>query len=186
MDRNRERMIQAACEVLLEPEFAGFTMEAVARKAGVTRQTVHNQYGSRRALLEAVFEAAGSQSVLMELPRVFQTGDPIAALLEFVRLFAKFWSGSGLLTRRVRAMAALDPEFGETIAALDARRAGISRHLLARVLQGEQEAALEQAVSAISMLTGFECYDTLARNGRSADEIEALLLHLTRATLRLL
>jgi AcrR family transcriptional regulator len=192
VDRNRERMIQAAIEVLREPEFVGFTMEAVARKAGVTRQTVHNQYGSRRALLEAVFSDSASRSVLMELPRAFQHEDPVAGLLEFVRLFVEFWSGAGVLTRRVRAMAALDPEFEATIAALDARRAGGTRHLVMRVRQREGaenvEGAddLEEGISAVWMLTSFECYDTLAKSGLGTEEIQSLVRRLTLAALRLL
>jgi len=53
----RKRIINAASALLGAPKgFEGFSLDAVARKARVTRLTVYNQFGSRRALLEEVFD----------------------------------------------------------------------------------------------------------------------------------
>src|SRR5579872_2046609 len=55
-ERNRLRIVAAAGKLLRAKGAAGFSLDAVARKAHVTRLTVYNQFGSRRRLLEAVFD----------------------------------------------------------------------------------------------------------------------------------
>ena len=54
---SRDRVIGAAAKCLREDAgLASFSLETVAKAAGVTRLTVYNQFGSRRALLEAVLQ----------------------------------------------------------------------------------------------------------------------------------
>jgi AcrR family transcriptional regulator len=57
-ERTRARLLKAASEMLAAPD--GISLGAVAKKARVTRLTVYNQFGSRRALLEAVFDDMAS------------------------------------------------------------------------------------------------------------------------------
>src|SRR5262249_60192298 len=59
--QTRERIVAAAAAILSTADgISGFSLQAVAEKAGVTRLTVFNRFGSRRALLEAGFdETAG-------------------------------------------------------------------------------------------------------------------------------
>ena len=53
----RDRVIEAAARSLREDaSIASFSLDAVAKAAGVTRLTVYHQFGSRRGLLEAVFD----------------------------------------------------------------------------------------------------------------------------------
>ncbi|MBV8841133.1 MAG: helix-turn-helix transcriptional regulator, partial [Alphaproteobacteria bacterium] len=55
--QTRERIVAAAAGILATAEgMPDFSLEAVAKAAGVTRLTVYNQFGSRRAVLEAVFD----------------------------------------------------------------------------------------------------------------------------------
>lgn len=54
----RRRIVAAAVAALHDPDEAGpASLEAVAKRAGVTRLTVYNHFGNRRALLEAAFDA---------------------------------------------------------------------------------------------------------------------------------
>src|SRR5437588_67268 len=53
-DETRSRIVKAAREQL-EKE-ASFSLDAVARRADVARMTVYYQFGSRRGLLEALFD----------------------------------------------------------------------------------------------------------------------------------
>src|SRR5207248_5854931 len=92
MDQKRLQILQAARQLLLERGFPRFTMEAVAREAGVTRQTVHNQFGSRAALLEALCDFAAIEGGLDRLPEALGQADPLAALEKFVELFVAFWA----------------------------------------------------------------------------------------------
>ncbi len=109
MDQKRLQMLRAARQLLLERGFPSFTMEAVAREAGVTRQTVHNQFGSRADLLEALCDFAALEGGLDRLPEALGQADPLAALEKFVELFAAFWASDAGLTRRLHGLAALDP-----------------------------------------------------------------------------
>ncbi len=52
----RDRVIGAAARLLRESSIASFSLGAVAKAAGVTRLTVYHQFGSRRGLLEAIFD----------------------------------------------------------------------------------------------------------------------------------
>src|SRR5262249_22922552 len=55
--QTRERIVAAAAAILGTAEgISGFSLQAVADKAGVTRLTVYNQFGSRKAVLEAGFD----------------------------------------------------------------------------------------------------------------------------------
>src|SRR5262249_14362315 len=152
----------------LDPAASAFSIEAVARQAGVSRQTVHNQFGSKGALLLSLLERSARGSAVADLPLVFRNPDPLQGLLEFIRTFARFWVGGAELTRRLRGFAALDPELGEALRSLEERRLWGLRHLVNRLREAHgrpDEATAAEAIPALFMLTGFECYDTLRRNG---------------------
>ena len=58
-EENRERTLASARTLLLSEDFSEFSMEAVARQAGVIRPTLYYQFKSKAGLLEAV--AAGGE-----------------------------------------------------------------------------------------------------------------------------
>src|SRR6266540_3968737 len=57
-ERARARVLSAALEVLVERGFPGFTMEAVALRAGASKTTVYRRWSSRSALLVAAMDEA--------------------------------------------------------------------------------------------------------------------------------
>ena len=58
----RDRVVEAATRLLrVNVSVASFSLDSVAKAAGVTRLTVYNQFGSRRGLLEAVFDEIARQ-----------------------------------------------------------------------------------------------------------------------------
>src|SRR5262249_61273206 len=67
--KTRQRIVAAAAAILGTAEgISGFSLQAVAAKAGVTRLTGYNQFGSRRALLEAVFDEMAGRGGAPRLP----------------------------------------------------------------------------------------------------------------------
>jgi AcrR family transcriptional regulator len=50
----RERIVEAAVEMTTESGWSAVTMGALATRAGVSRQTVYNEVGSKEGLAEAV------------------------------------------------------------------------------------------------------------------------------------
>ncbi len=59
-ERNRERMVKTAHGLFLHRGYASATLKEVAERAGLAEQTVYAVFGSKRALLFAVFDAARS------------------------------------------------------------------------------------------------------------------------------
>src|SRR6202521_1839411 len=89
--RTRARIVAAAAALLGAAEgIGGFSLEAVAKKAGVTRLTVYNQFGSRRALLEAVFDQTAARGGLHRIAEAMAGPDPQAGLLEIIAIFCDF------------------------------------------------------------------------------------------------
>src|SRR6266496_4370463 len=91
VDRTRARILQAARALLVARGGAEFSIDAVARRARVTRATVYQRFGSRPQLLEALFDDLARRGGMWDLATAFRQPDPQAALARFVTTFARFW-----------------------------------------------------------------------------------------------
>lgn len=180
---SRRRVLDAARALLRDSEsYTAFTVDAVARRADIARATVYYQFGSKTGLLEAVCDDLAEAGQMSGLAGAFTRPDPEAALREFVVVFGRFWAADRIVMRRLRALAALDPEVETVIAARDARRrTGVT------VLAGRADAALtadSEAVRVLYALTSFETYDTLAGPDEDLTEVSPLVADLALAALR--
>jgi AcrR family transcriptional regulator len=178
IDETRQRILTAARDLLTAPPgFTVFTVEAVARRAGVARMTIYYQFRSKHGLLEAVYDDIAARGGLAELlPRAFHRSDPVDALRDFIRAFVQFWASDTLLIRRLRSLAALDPDFEPAVQRDDWRRAGLTAILgrLSETHGRPQPVAFDERVDVLCALTGFEFFDAVATN-RSADEVAQLV-----------
>src|SRR5579862_9102861 len=122
-DQTRARILQAARQLLLADNFREFTMEAVARKADVSRLTIYYQFDSRAGLLEALYNSIARTGYLGRLPDVFRLGnDPLQKLHNFIEVFVDFWAAERDVIRRLHALGAIDPEIGQGLRARNERR----------------------------------------------------------------
>src|SRR3954447_26104641 len=113
-EQTRARIVEAARELLMASDgFSGFTMDAVARQAGVARMTVYYQFESKRGLLEGLFDDLASRGLVDKLAGAFERPEPLDALDELVAAFGRFWASDRLVIRRLHALGALDPEIEE-------------------------------------------------------------------------
>jgi AcrR family transcriptional regulator len=188
-EQTRARILSAARELLMESRgFSGFSLDAVARQADVARMTVYHQFGSKIGLLEALFDSLASQGGMEQLAGAFQQSDPLAALDEYIKVFGRFWGSERLVTRRIRSLAALDPDFEQAVRARDEwRRKGL-RVIVGRLAEqygGPASSSLDEAIDMLYTLIGFECFDTLAGPTRSTEEVTPLIQRLARAALGL-
>src|SRR5262245_41972922 len=88
VEQTRNRIIAAARDLLAAPdELSGFTIDAVAAHAGVARTTVFNQFGSKRGLLEALFDDLAARGLVSRIQAVFMQADPRQALDTLVAAF---------------------------------------------------------------------------------------------------
>ena len=107
----RERIVAAAAAILGAADgIRKFSLDAVAKKAGVTRLTVYNQFGSRRALMEAVFDERAARGGLYRIVEAMQDPDPQAALRLIIGIFCDFWNSDPGTMRLLHAAGASDAE----------------------------------------------------------------------------
>lgn len=169
----RARLIAAATELLRGPDGAALSLDAVGKAAGVTRLTVYNQFGSRRGLLEAVFDDMAGEGGLAGLAEAMATPDPRAALARVVEAFCRFW-GSNEGLSGLYAAAGADAELAQSLAARNGRRRELLAVLAAR--QGGREAGAQvDAVDLLFALTGFSMFQSLRTEHRSPEAVADLL-----------
>ena len=166
-DQNRARVLEAARELLANDGSAEFSMDAVARQAGVTRQTIHNQFGTRSELLEALFDRMALRGGIAEMATTMRENDPVVMLRKFVGIFGRFWSSDRVAIRRIHALAALDPELGRIDRARNERRRMAANRVVDALYNrfGKPLAPdRSDAVALLFAITSFEFFDAFAGN----------------------
>jgi AcrR family transcriptional regulator len=174
-DETRSKILEAA-RAQLETE-SSFSIDAVARRADVARMTVYYQFGSKRGLLEAVFDSLAARGGMRGMPAAFQQVDPAVALQGLIDVFARFWSSDREVLRRLRAMATLDPELDEVLRERnEGRRQGL-RVIISRLqpLGGGKAMPASDLVDLLFALTSFENFDVLAGPERTPEEVAPLV-----------
>ena len=179
VDETRRRIFEAARQLLSGSSGQEtFSVDAVAREAGVARATVYYQLGSRAGLIEAFFDhLAQSASLVAGIGMAMSNADPAGAVAALISAFHGFWGNDRTVLRRIRAMGALDAELGELLAARNGRRKHLAAVILDRATGAGYELALprEDAVDLLWTLSDFEIYDTLAESRPAKDVTEMLV-----------
>ncbi len=145
-EKSRTAIVTATRELLLARGFDGLTIEAVAARAGVGKQTIYRWWPSRPALVADVMLEDADKI----LASVDHTDDLSADLVGWVRkLVASLTTARGLAMLRILTVAGMEHE--ETAIKL---RAGFSAPLhdsvRARLLaEGIGETAADSAADAI-------------------------------------
>ncbi len=186
VDQTRARILAAASALLADPAgVAAFTIDAIARQAGVSRMTVYYQYGSKRGLLEALFDFLAAQGGMDQLASAFRRPDPLEALAEFIATFCRFWASNRLILRRLQALAVLDPEIEQASRARQERRREGLRVLIGRLAERQPLERPDELIDVLHTLTSFQTFDALADQGRGLEQVITLLDRLARAILDL-
>jgi len=140
----------------------------------------------QRGLLEALFDALATCGLVGPLRDAFARPDPIEALDAFVIAFCGFWASDRVVIRRLRSLAALDREVGQSVHARDLRRRDGLRNMCHRLTKaGWSPKAHEQQLDVLQMLTSFEVFDMLAGATRGGKDVAQLVTRLVRAELGL-
>ena len=166
----RDRVVAAARELLAAGDgLRGFSLEAVAQRAGVTRLTVYNQFGSRRALLEAMFDDLAQRGGLQDIAAAMAEADPRAALSQLVAVFCRFFASAHPLMQPLMAAAASDPELHESVRQRNERRRQLMKVLVSRMkARGEvRTEAARDLVDVLWALTSAPFFIELTAAGRS-------------------
>jgi AcrR family transcriptional regulator len=186
-NENRLRIINAARELLASRKTsAKFSVEEVARRAGVARMTVYHQFGSLGGLLEGLCDSLAIAGGMNHLANAFRAPDALEALDRFIAVFTGFWESDRRVLRGLGALAVLDPEFAAVLEERYGwRRKGV-RVLLDRLAtQTGRPKSKEMADAAdlLYLLTSFSTYDTLAGPKRNREQVTVLIQRLARESL---
>jgi AcrR family transcriptional regulator len=174
----RAKILAAARKMLADPSQTTLSMESVAKRAGVTRLTVYNQFATKQGLLDAAFDDIAREGGLFELRDVMEAKDPHAGLSRLVGIFCRFWHNHGTAMPKLAQLAG-DADIATNLHDRQERR----RFLLTTLLGRMQKAPSNDLVDTLFALTSFEFYRQLDRAGRTAQQIEALIRDLVETSL---
>jgi AcrR family transcriptional regulator len=178
----RERVIAAAAEILAEGDISGFSLDAVAQRAKVTRLTVYNQFGSRRGLLEVVFDERARRGGLGRLAAAMAMPDAREALDRLVSIFCDFWDSDRSLGQ-LHAATSIDAEFARALEERNERRRKILGVLVERISGAAPLVRRREAVDVMFALTSQATHASL-RKGRSNSAVCALITRACGAALQ--
>lgn len=119
----RQRIIDAARELIVEAGVHDTSLDAVARRAASTRTTVYHQFGSREELLLAVLNEALDRADVREVRKALQHRDATQAMRRMIKASCRFWAGERALFAQVKGLALID----EAMASVDANKEGVRR-----------------------------------------------------------
>ncbi len=162
--RRRALLIETARELLVSRGFHRLNLEEVARRAGVTRKTVYNHFGSKLGLLEAIFDAVAAKGEVWRLMESAEFPDLREAVARAVEASCRLWSSDRELLRRLVGLAALDPEIASVVMEREQRREATWARLVQRLAAAgmlRSGVSPDQAVRALMALTSFATFDTL-------------------------
>jgi AcrR family transcriptional regulator len=156
----RDRIMGAVRELLEEGAFHESTVEEVASRAGVSRASLYQHFGSRLGLVDAMCETFDRNPALVALR---ETED----VDELVERVVEFWAAEEPILVQLYGVAAVDPAAHALV-----ERQRRDRHgELTRVLEASGVEGRE-AFAALSLLTSFETFYELRRRvGLSKREV---------------
>lgn len=183
----RRRIIAAARHELLEGGYQATTLSALARRAGVSQQTIYNSIGGKAAVLKAVYDvqlAGDDEPIVMndrpEFRAVMSQRSVAATLRAYAAMSRMIFGRVGSLLGAVFVDGpGSDAELRAYLATIDRERRAGNMGVVTRIRDrfGLPEGlSLERAVDAIWTLTAPEIADRLVRRcGWSLDDYETWL-----------
>jgi AcrR family transcriptional regulator len=184
-ERTRTKLVAAAAKLLSSGNAGTFSLDAVARQSGVTRLTVYNQFGSRRALLEAVFDDRAMRAGLGRIAEVMAGRDPREGLRKLVAIFCDFWSYDDGALQSLHAASSTDAELRDSLTARNERRRKALSILLQRFPAAAQtdKATLSDLADTLFALTSLHFFAALSTRGRSKDAVCRMVQELVDAAI---
>jgi len=181
VDATHARILGAAARLSRERGVGRFSMDELAREAGVARATVYEHFRSKRAVLDELT----SRTARDVSPGDVTEGapnEPLAVLRSALRTSCRHWAENEDAASEARTLAAITgaPRSGDLVPA------GLNKVVDALATTGHLRShwARDEAVAALSVLTSFETYERLRAGGtRSPIDVEAVLTKLAIAVI---
>jgi AcrR family transcriptional regulator len=122
-EATRTKVLGSALAQFAEHGYAATTIAAIARDAGVVPETIYAIFGTKRAIIDGLIEAAAPPGVVAVIEEAWEakTGDPAAQLAFLARFATEFWARNDTLAAVFRRGTG-DAEIGEEWAQRQADR----------------------------------------------------------------
>jgi AcrR family transcriptional regulator len=171
----RARILEAAARLAHERGPGGFSMELLAKEAGVARATVYEHFRSKRAVLDEL-AISTSRSVALESTTLADV-DPLRALRDTLTEVCQHWSGHEAAMRELRTLTAMT---GADVTGDAIDTAALQKLVEALAGGGHLRAhwSVEDATDALAVLTAYATYERLRAGDRTPEQVEALLAKL--------
>src|SRR4051794_6533669 len=85
-EATRSRILDAAASLIVAGGYHSISVDHIADKAGVSRRTVYDQFGSKRGVLEAIVERIGEEGLPELRAAISKAKDPVEAIRNAVPL----------------------------------------------------------------------------------------------------
>ena len=181
-DQTRAAVLKAARAQLEKGGIREFSMESLAKASEVTRQTIHNLFGTRSGVLETLFDQIARDGGMERMREVMMSRDAGTMLDGFIAVFSNFWAKNRLLLKRIHGIGAVDPEFGKAIFARNRRRHMTATRVVERIGDGARGERSEM-IGCLVALTSFEFFDALVESLGTVERAEKQLPGLIRRAL---
>lgn len=83
-EQRREQLLDVALAVIVTDGFGAMTMEGIARRAGIAKTVVYDQFGNAKGLLRALLEREQgriAQAIIQAFPDATQAADPTSVIV---------------------------------------------------------------------------------------------------------
>jgi AcrR family transcriptional regulator len=178
VERTRERILQAAFDLWRQQPYDDVTLDTVAAEAGVSRQTVHRQFGSKDELFVAVTEWVGPREEAASL--AINPGDVTGAVRHEVERYERL----GDANVRFLQMEGRVPAVDSTIERGRAAHRAWIEHVFAPHLP-DRGAVRERAILALYAATDVMVWKLLRRDfSLSQRGTQEVMQHLVEGALR--
>ncbi len=177
---SQQAILDAARDILKEDGLAGFSIEAVARRARAGKPTIYRWWPSRTALLLDVYKGFKANRPFPD------TGTLEGDLRQFLsNHLIGFWQGElcGTVFRSIIAEAQTDKKAAEALVAYDTERREIAVRIFERAKARGEIAADVDGETLIECLAGFSWHRLLTgRLEGSQKAIDTLVATILAAT----
>ncbi len=170
------RILAAARQLLAGGrQLPAFSLDAVAKRANVSRLTVYNRFASKRGLLEAVFDETAANGGLDQIAGILTGADGEEAITRVVCVFCDFWERNARVFPAIHANAVLDEEIAASLLERTERRRAVLQTIIARSVSGKRARELVDLLFAV---TSLDVHQMLRRRGHSAKAAKTMMLQL--------
>ena len=185
-EETRRRLVVAAGEEFAQSGYTAATVGRIAKRAGVSVQTLYLACGSKRELLRSymVMSLYGDQPSIEQITSRVTAPEPEAMIGQIAELFRELSSRAGRAWSVYREAAAVDAAIATDWQELHALRRGAFGLLLAPIPDEALRLPRPDAIDTAWAVASPEMYDLLVtRSGYSLDRFEAWLAATLRGAL---